>query len=936
MQYNKKTKDLIKRYRCGGKFYSGGTFSDDGNETWGAWGNNPYTPTAPVNQNNVTMGGYAQSTPPVTGSPIQSLKPTSKSISPTAGQLGGIGMAGELVGTGIEYLGDSNPDKANIGADIAGGTLKGAGKGAGIGATIGTALAPMTFGLSIPAFAAIGAGIGGIAGGIGGGIKGSKEQKAIKEGKASEADLLAQQTALTNKQTQELNTYRATHNQNIPTFKKGGLITTHKIPGGKTHKGTTKSGHTPHNALGRYRRKYLTPRGMDIYAMGGSVYQNDIITPSFLDEENDNNMKQYAIGGRLGQSLNKGNMVSRYRLSGKEIKQPYDLVPLTEYHGNKHEQGGIPLNTSNSGFAKGGNVNTGAEVEDGETRVGDYINSDQNKIPGTKTTIAAKSKQIKNSYKMRENDKWASESLKRELDQLSTLNEMINSVNGNGEQEQMMENGSYLSQGATDGVSTSFGKGGFKLNPEHKGFCSPMTKSTCTGKRRQFAINAKNHFKKQAQGGDIYDDNEMVMFDGGGPYKVPSMLDAGNGEMLDLYTGNMSTDNTFTPSTLPVDKNIYYSNPKVGTELYRRNAEGNYDWSTDSGTTWSPMKAGTEKMGTTEYPLYGNPTSIPGSNTFTPSTLPVDKNIYYSNPKVGTELYRRNAEGNYDWSTDSGTTWSPMKAGTEKMGTTEYPSYGNPTSIPSKTITSIPGSSTSVTGNETLPSYVMPAKGLTTEMMPWYGYAAQGVGDIYDIYKGLKTPDYVDYDTVNYTDVKYDPVSYAKAIRAIMRTYDLGVAEAKNFIAQNSSGAGNLLSNYSSNVSTQRGAEAAGVATALETEANVNATGRNAMNQYNATNRLAVNTGNAEIKNKEKEINQLEKDSARSSVSAGLHGLSSLAGVYGQEYSKNKVQNSILPLLDSYNFKYTMDDKNQIHLDFEGKTTAEIKETVEALINGKD
>ncbi len=38
-----------------------------------------------------------------------------------------------------------------------------------------------------------------------------------------------------------------------------------------------------------------------------------------------------------------------------------------------------------------------------------------------------------------------------------------------------------------------------KLNPAHKGWCTPMTKSTCTGKRRQFAINAKKW--KHAMGG---------------------------------------------------------------------------------------------------------------------------------------------------------------------------------------------------------------------------------------------------------------------------------------------------------------------------------------------------------------------------------------------------------------------------------------------------
>ena len=44
-------------------------------------------------------------------------------------------------------------------------------------------------------------------------------------------------------------------------------------------------------------------------------------------------------------------------------------------------------------------------------------------------------------------------------------------------------------------------KSSFKLNPAHKGFCTPMSKKTCTGKRRQFALNAKKShgFRKKAK-----------------------------------------------------------------------------------------------------------------------------------------------------------------------------------------------------------------------------------------------------------------------------------------------------------------------------------------------------------------------------------------------------------------------------------------------------
>lgn len=43
------------------------------------------------------------------------------------------------------------------------------------------------------------------------------------------------------------------------------------------------------------------------------------------------------------------------------------------------------------------------------------------------------------------------------------------------------------------------------VNPKHKGYCTPMTKSTCTGRRRAFAMTMKKHhgFHKKADGGDI-------------------------------------------------------------------------------------------------------------------------------------------------------------------------------------------------------------------------------------------------------------------------------------------------------------------------------------------------------------------------------------------------------------------------------------------------
>lgn len=43
------------------------------------------------------------------------------------------------------------------------------------------------------------------------------------------------------------------------------------------------------------------------------------------------------------------------------------------------------------------------------------------------------------------------------------------------------------------------------INPAHKGYCTPMTKSTCTGARRRLALTLKKHhgFHKAQAGGVV-------------------------------------------------------------------------------------------------------------------------------------------------------------------------------------------------------------------------------------------------------------------------------------------------------------------------------------------------------------------------------------------------------------------------------------------------
>lgn len=107
------------------------------------------------------------------------------------------------------------------------------------------------------------------------------------------------------------------------------------------------------------------------------------------------------IGGMIGSSV--GGMIKQLEQGGQ--------LPLNEFNGLLHEQGGININA--------------AEVEDGETSVKDYVFSDNLMISGTKRTFAQESKRIENRYKRRPYDRHATKSKERELQRLAQQQEQL-------------------------------------------------------------------------------------------------------------------------------------------------------------------------------------------------------------------------------------------------------------------------------------------------------------------------------------------------------------------------------------------------------------------------------------------------------------------------------------------------------------------------------
>ena len=86
------------------------------------------------------------------------------------------------------------------------------------------------------------------------------------------------------------------------------------------------------------------------------------------------------------------------------------------------------------------------------------------------------------------------------------------------------------------------------VNPAHKGYCTPMTKSTCTPRRKAFAMTMKKHHGFHADGGYIENPNMSFNYeDGGYTYLMPNReLNYAEGGQLDPYMEYYDAQSLYT------------------------------------------------------------------------------------------------------------------------------------------------------------------------------------------------------------------------------------------------------------------------------------------------------------------------------------------------------------------------------------------------------
>lgn len=179
-----------------------------------------------------------------------------------------------------------------------------------------------------------------------------------------------------------------------------------------------------------------------------------------------------------------------------------------------------------------------------------------------------------------------------------------------------------------------------------------------------------------------------------------------------------------------------------------------------------------------------------------------------------------------------------------------------------------------------------PNKPLQTKVNP-LGYLASAIGPAYDVARGLKGGDPVNFDRMN---TKYQYADPRGAMAAANKGLTSAYNSAKNAARNTTTSAGEYLANMgnlTSKESMDRAATMAGI-----------------KNQYDAANTQGLNQTNltkdqynAQIQMRESEARQQEQDAARSAVSQGLHNFGQNSLGYGQDVAMNKTQNMMTPFM---------------------------------------
>lgn len=583
------------------------------------------------------------------------------------------------------------------------------------------------------------------------------------------------------------------------------------------------------------------PAGVGLIAQGGSgLASNEISRQGGAQEDAALAQGLIGVGGSVASVGAQGGF--------KGDVDPANNVPapagyenggnLTEYNGNTHEDGGIA-------------IGQGAEVEDKETRWEDYIFSEKVKVPNKKYSFADASKKINKKYSQRENDSYDKKALKREMNALMGMQESERSRMGLVHQEEMnakFNNGGGIQIGDVQGVEGQPALDpALQMQPDTSGLADWTPQRGPTG---AFAIpsNIGKEFDRRNVG--VNDFRNKIIQAKGSP--------AEGFDQQDLIKEGLITQQEATDYADNLQwKNDYYS--KLGRP------EINYSGENEFG-----QGAQTNLL---DQQLAGKHLA---ARRVSPKSAPV---VIPNNEMGGKLKYQAGGPFNIenDLSTLPGAdTYFPGSI----AGAPD--SINNPINIntysPYVTANEQPSSSGMAGAlnevNYTNEPQKQGGQGLKNAGI----FAAQNLGNLYNVIQGAQTPEQIEFD-------RLDPnlIDDSAATNIARSAYDSAGSVGRQNIRRHATSSGQALSNLIAQNTALAGKKAATLSGIKEDTAN-----RNAMIQNQADQ---TNLG---ISQQEEQLNAQTKAAQQAAMSAGLSGLGTSIAGYARDRKGDKLQDATI------------------------------------------
>lgn len=598
-----------------------------------------------------------------------------------------------------------------------------------------------------------------------------------------------------------------------------------------------------------------------------------------------------------------GNYAYGGRMKGKGYCE--DGGYLTQFQGNTHENGGIALGEQN-------------EVETGETRgpanmpnLKDYIYSDRLKVPNKKITFAQMSKKIENKFSKRPNDKMSQEQKERELSDIMNSQESV--------RENMMRKAhkkAYGTHTMPDGTimndSEMYAGGGnlnFKSPAAYKAWLAYGHASgefAKTPGHQNVSIKGNPKKVQHANGGELIDpptkidsidrfNTELGNYNKINIKKVPGNIADYVGSNLtpSLKTYNQTLDNALRTKYNLKPEDVITSKHQLSYDESNKALQGKYNDYLSNYNAYNTYRGKTELE-----PRVSPQPSVASFDYVQPKPVydSVKSNLFTKYPTVSNIQVRAYGGNMGKRKYQNGSYLEPMEESVDpdfnyyvanKASMDEYSNmvddYLNQGLIEP--------SNQSYNGNPIIPQNNKRQRNFDPNDLYGLGNFA---GGLYDIGRGLKGG-----DDVNFERVSPETVDYKTSRDLTRRDIKQGFAGDRD-IFKNVNNPAQYLSMITQRAGQRDKTISDAIAKSVENEQNINAQIRNQGKYFNAG-----------VQQQEAIAKQQEKDVAANILGAGIYNTGTALGQTGRDKKSYASQEEAKRLIGTGDYSYVWDSKGR-------------------------